>query len=78
MSVRAKVVVSEKREINSGNGKVSHDVKMHPVMDNEGENSFYKGSTPSGELRLYITNNSAADKLQTGKEYYVDFTEANK
>jgi len=34
-------------------------------------------ATPSGSMKLYITNQAALDQFKIGKSFYVDFIEAN-
>ena len=59
------------REI--ANRKFEHgeqtEVELHPI--NEGP--FWE-ATPMGELKMTITNKSAADFFVPGKDYFLDFT----
>ena len=51
-------------------------VNMVPVTNGSEENkSFYKW-TPGGSIILQGISHTVADKFVPGKEYYVDFTEA--
>lgn len=87
MSVRAKFRVDYKSQpyvVNqwlSDEGKSGiravQDVVLSPVSyEGSEENKQFFASTPSGQIRLTMTNSTAYDALKQGKEYYVDFTEA--
>lgn len=87
MSVRAKfrvASVSAPREINqwladegrSGKREV-FDINLYPVSyEGSEENKRFYASTPGGMISLSTINQSAAEQFVVGKEYYVDFTEA--
>jgi len=45
--------------------------------DGTDENNTYAKFTPSGQLSLTITNPDLLGKFEPGKEYYLDFSEAN-
>ena len=52
-------------------------VVLSPVIGGSAENdSFYKW-TPGGSIVLSVLNEATASQFVVGKEYYVDFTEAN-
>jgi hypothetical protein len=76
--MRAKFKVQEVANYEGGMQKVS----MAPVMDTKyGENGANEDNTfarytPSGEIRLHITNPELKDKIQPGETYYIDFTPA--
>lgn len=38
------------------------------------EDNSYASATPSGDIRLQVTNKALHGKLKPGKKYYVDFT----
>lgn len=40
------------------------------------ENTQWSKYTPSGEIKMMITNPKAVEKFELGKAYYVDFTAA--
>lgn len=42
--------------------------------DNE-ENNQFSEATPCGELDMVVSNPSAKDFFEVGKNYYLDFTE---
>ena len=51
-------------------------VKLLPVVGGSSDNeSFYKW-TPSGEIVFSTINDAAADKIEVGKEYYIELTPA--
>lgn len=77
MKVRAKFVVQSVTEHNTYTGGCYKDVKMNPVMaDDVEENKRFHEATPSGEIKMTITNPSAADAFKPGDTFYVDFIEA--
>jgi hypothetical protein len=70
--VRAKFTVVEKTET----ADASFSVRLTPIINGSEENkSFYKW-TPGGQIQLSTINKDAAEQLQPGKSYYVDFTKA--
>jgi hypothetical protein len=80
MAVRAKfyVVSLTKQKMWNGADGIGTVVKLNPVMDGSAENrEFYKYS-PSGSIELGTVNESAAVQFEISKEYYVDFTPAEK
>ncbi len=48
-------------------------VLLHPVSRGEDED-FFK-ATPSGEIKLGVVNQAAADQFTVGKQYLIEFTE---
>lgn len=55
-------------------------IKLNPVYGNgdpNHENTKFWNATPSGEIRLGMVNPEAWKHFELGKEYYLDFTEAN-
>ncbi|MFD1328301.1 hypothetical protein [Mycoplana ramosa] len=55
---------------------VQAEVRLIPVYGNGEANKQWSKWTPSGELKMLITNPSAVDQFELGKEYFVDFTPA--
>lgn len=54
----------------------SKDVHFLASTSNEGNEDFSK-FTPSGELKINITNDAPAyDSFEIGKTYFLNFTEA--
>lgn len=51
-------------------------IKLHAVYDDSQENKEFFKYTPAGSVELHVVNTSAADKFEEGKEYYIDFTQA--
>jgi len=41
------------------------------------ERDTFNKATPSGELRMSVTNPAVLDALEIGKTYYLDFTPAD-
>ena len=78
MAVRAKMRVTGVHDMTSvtGDGQVqTKQITMQPVYggDDDKENQQWSRWTPSGELRLAITNPEAFKQFELGKAYYVDF-----
>jgi hypothetical protein len=77
LSVRAKVRVSEVLKPSNSDGQHAEEVTMFPVYGKDGsENANWSKATPSGLIRLYISNPGAWDQFHVGDEFYLDFTEA--
>ena len=87
MSVRAKFKVEKiERVLGSINKVVDgretwktgevHTITLQPVLKNSPENAEFFAATPGGEIKLYCTNLDASEQFQLGKEYYIDFTQA--
>lgn len=82
VAVRAKFKVASKRVDEYGkeaNGtiKVITSVKMTAVYGDSPENKAFFAASPSGTIELGVLNQPAADALEIGKEYYIDFTPAD-
>ena len=77
MAVRAKCRVTGRHEYTGldGKGVTQVEVTLQPVYD-DGANGEWSKYTPSGELRLTITNPDAYNQFVLGKAYFVDFSEA--
>ena len=55
------------------------DVIMSPVSyEGSDENKQFFASTPSGQIRLTMTNPRVFVQFTQGKEYYIDFTSADE
>lgn len=78
--VRAKMRCTRISEIdiNNGMGLKHVEVTLQAVYDTSGANKSWSEASPSGELRLLITNPAAYSRFKTGKSYFVDFTEAGE
>jgi len=75
--VRAKFYVESKTEVN-GTPNHGFQIAMRPVISGSDENKQFFQYTPGGKLELSTINASAAEQLEVGKEYYLDFTLAEK
>jgi hypothetical protein len=54
-------------------------LEFFPVYGNSDpkhENSVFWAYTPGGSLKLQTVNRAAVDRLELGREYYLDITEA--
>jgi hypothetical protein len=77
MSVRAKFTVVEKAQRKSSySGEVTTVIKLAPVTQGSDENKEFYHYTPSGSIDLGTINPNVVNQFELGKEYYVDFTEA--
>lgn len=74
--VRAKFKVSSIRETDFGGREKQVEVFLIPVYGDGKENESWSKATPSGDLRMQITNPEALAQFSVGKEYFLDFTEA--
>ena len=79
MLMKAKMQVSQVTDFGSN----TQEVKMVPVCgsqpygpNGESEDNTFARYSPSGELRLIITNPDLTGKLKPGQKLYLDFTEA--
>lgn len=71
--VRAKFRVQSITEDNSGKS-----IKLLPVTTGSEENKSFFRWTPSGVIDLIILNPAASGQFKVDKQYYVDFTEAER
>lgn len=60
--------------VDSGNNNVTAHLSV--VVGDAPENKSFSMYTPSGEIRLHITNPNTIGFFQAGKEYLVEFREA--
>jgi hypothetical protein len=77
MSVRAKFRCQSIKEMPGGEGTMK-EVVLNPVYGNGEENKQWSKWTPSGELKMTITNPSAYDQFKVNGEYYLDITPVEK
>ncbi len=73
MPVRAKFRC-ESKTIEPGCDGVS--VRFEAVYGDGEANKQWSKWTPSGTLTMQITNPSASEQFEAGKEYFLDFTPA--
>lgn len=77
MSVRAKFKVGRISQVDGGHSSaISTMINLYPVTSGSPENEKFYRYTPSGSIELSTVNAEAAKNFELGKEYYVDFTEA--
>lgn len=50
------------------------EIELQAQYSNTPEDNSYATSTPSGSIKMTITNPGAAEKLPIGAVFYVDFT----
>lgn len=79
MTVRAKMKCYAVQRLMDGKPDTEvAEIRMMPVYDDgDPANKTWSKATPSGEVRLFITNPAAIDAFEPGKSYFVDFTPAN-
>ena len=53
------------------------EIILYPVYGDGKENATWSKYTPSGEIKMMITNPGAIEAFSPGKSYYVDFTPAD-
>lgn len=61
---------------NPGATEAQAEIRFHAVYGNGEANKDWSKWTPSGELKMMVTNPAAIEKFELGKEYYLDFTPA--
>ena len=71
MSVRAKFEVQSVT-----NSKSGATIALSPVTCGSPENESFFKYTPCGEIKIGTINPDAATQFAPGKQFYVDFTEA--
>lgn len=77
MAVRAKFLVSEKKEHLSGSSENTFTITMNPVTSGSPENDEFYKYTPGGTLILSTVNALAAAEFEVGVQYYLDFTKVD-
>lgn len=50
------------------------EIELSAVYTNTPEDNSYAKTTPSGSIKMTVTNPEAIAKLPVGKSFYVDFT----
>lgn len=71
MTVRAKFQCSN---ITKSPDSSTTVVNLTAVTTGSDENKTWSKYTPSGQLQMVITNPTAADQFEQGKEYFIDIT----
>lgn len=78
MTVQAKFYVKEIRRLHAPGDPVA-EIVMSPVFGTYGDgtaNETWSKYTPSGELKMTITNPAAIEQFDLGKAYLLTFTPA--
>lgn len=70
--MRCKVVCTSKEDSGSG-----VNLAFWPVVDGSPENKQFFAATPAGSISLSVVNRDAANRIEAGQEYYIDFSPAN-
>ena len=73
--VRGKFTVSEITTYQYGSKKITLQALYDPNLP---EDQKYAKATPSGTITMQVDNPPAADYLEIGKAFYVDFTRADE
>lgn len=60
---------------NFGNNNV--EANLTPVISGSEENKSFSMYTPSGSIKLHITNPDAVEFFEPSAEYFVEFRKAN-
>lgn len=58
-------------------GNNNHNVNLSPVTGGSDENKSFSLWTPSGKIEMHITNPDCIGFFEAGKEYYVEFKQAD-
>lgn len=74
MSVRAKFRCNAITEKTMNGNDICKEVQLNPVYGNGEANKEWSKYTPSGELKMTITNPAASDQFKVNKDYYLDIT----
>ena len=74
--IRCKFQCSQVMPVNEGYNVVLNAVYNNRDGSHNEENAQYWKYTPGGTISFYTVNESAAKYFISGKDYYVDFTEA--
>jgi hypothetical protein len=80
MTVRAKFFVKSLNHMATPGSDPCAELTMAPVFGSYGDgtiNESWSKWTPSGELKMTITNPAAIAAFEPGKAYYLDFTPAD-
>lgn len=76
-TMRAKFVVwAVAKNLGVEGGVQSIELRFHPVISDGKDNATWSKDTPSGELRMIITNEELFDTFRPGQQFYLDFTRA--
>lgn len=57
-------------------GDETASIKLEPVLTGNAENMDFFKYTPAGCIEVQVVNPRVASQFEVGKEYYVDFTQA--
>lgn len=78
-TVRAKFKCWSVIHGNDGNpDNICAEIRLQAAYgDGDEANKSWSKWTPSGELRMFVTNPSAIAEFEQGKSYYLDFTPAD-
>jgi hypothetical protein len=75
--MRCKFVFSYIQPYEIEKGKFGYTLQFNVVYSGSEENKKFFALTPGGQLSFFTVNEDVAKKLQLGKEYYIDISEAN-
>lgn len=76
MNTRAKFIVESRTELPGSQGNPIFIINMKPVTSGSKENDSFFKWTPGGSLVLQTVNAQSAEQFKPGKQFYLDFTEA--
>lgn len=79
MAVRCKFKCFSVQPMQTGTpGEPMAQIVMMPDYgDQSGDNKSWSKATPSGNIQLYVTNPAAIEEFVPGKNYYIDFRDAD-
>lgn len=72
--VRAKMFVESNTQ---PEGYDARSIVLRAVYSDSEENKTFSMYTPTAQLTMWVSNPNAFNYFETGKEYYIDFTQAD-
>ncbi|TBA16086.1 hypothetical protein [Rhizobium ruizarguesonis] len=74
--VRAKFMCLSVTHFANNGTDTQAEIRFTAVYGNGEDNRSWSKWTPSGELKMMVTNPTAIEAFELGKSYYLDFTPA--
>lgn len=75
--VRAKFRVRDVKHLHASTPEdVCAEISLYAVWGDGKGNESWSKATPSGDLKMLVTNPAAIEKFEIGKDYFLDFTPA--
>lgn len=77
MTVQAKFQCQRIEHIHTGGADQVAEIKLHAVWGDGKGNESWSKATPSGEIKMMITNPAAIAAFELGKSYILTFDPAH-